>query len=131
MRRKSQNIPTIPKLDQLGVADNTIVIYTSDNGAPFFHWPDGGVGLFRSEKNTNWEGGFRVPFLVRWPARWAGGIVSNDIISMLDWVPTLTEATGIPALQPGRMGKAERAHLNFAMGTGIRPLPILLQLHLI
>lgn len=89
----------LDKLDELGVADNTIVIYTSDNGAPFFHWPDGGIGPFRSEKNTNWEGGFRVPFLVRWPARWAGGVVSNDIISMLDWVPTLTEATGIPALE--------------------------------
>ncbi|MEM9543854.1 MAG: arylsulfatase [Cyanobacteria bacterium P01_E01_bin.42] len=86
-------------LDEWGVTDNTIVIYTSDNGAQFYRWPDGGISPFKNEKNTNWEGGFRVPFLVRWPARWQGGVVSNDIISLLDWLPTLTEATGIPALE--------------------------------
>ncbi|MEM9539276.1 MAG: arylsulfatase [Cyanobacteria bacterium P01_E01_bin.42] len=89
----------LDKLDELGVAENTIVIYTTDNGAEVFSWPDGGMTPFHGEKNTNWEGGFRVPFVVRWPARWDGGVVSNDIISMLDWFPTLTEATGIPALE--------------------------------
>lgn len=87
------------ELDTLGVAENTIVIYTTDNGAEVFSWPDGGMTPFRGEKNTNWEGGFRVPFVIRWPARWNGGVVSNDIIAMMDWFPTLTEATGIPALQ--------------------------------
>ncbi|NEQ65253.1 MAG: arylsulfatase [Symploca sp. SIO2D2] len=86
-------------LDQLEIADNTIVIYTSDNGAQFYRWPDGGITPFKNEKNTNWEGGFRVPFLVRWPAHWGGDVVSNDIISMLDWLPTLTAATGIPELE--------------------------------
>jgi arylsulfatase len=89
----------LDELDELGITDNTIVIYTSDNGAQFYRWPDGGITPFKNEKNTNWEGGFRVPFLVRWPARWSGGVVSNDIISMLDWLPTLTEATGIPELE--------------------------------
>ncbi|WP_287357883.1 arylsulfatase [Moorena sp. SIO3B2] len=89
----------LDELDELGVADNTIVIYTADNGAQFYKWPDGGTIPFHGEKNTNWEGGFRVPFLVRWPARWKGGVVSNDIISMLDWLPTLASATGIEDLQ--------------------------------
>ncbi|NEP88056.1 MAG: arylsulfatase [Okeania sp. SIO2C2] len=89
----------LDELDELGIADNTIVIYTADNGAQFYKWPDGGTIPFHGEKNTNWEGGFRVPFLVRWPARWKGGVVSNDIISMLDWLPTLASATGIEELQ--------------------------------
>lgn len=89
----------LDQLDEWGVADNTIVIYTSDNGAQFYRWPDAAISPFKNEKNTNWEGGFRVPFLVRWPARWKGGVVSNDIISMLDWLPTLTAATGIPELE--------------------------------
>ena len=89
----------LDQLDEWGIADNTIVIYTSDNGAQFYRWPDGGISPFKNEKNTNWEGGFRVPFLVRWPARWRGGVVSNDIISMLDWLPTLTASTGIQELE--------------------------------
>ncbi len=89
----------LDELDELGVADNTIVIYTADNGAQFYKWPDGGTIPFHGEKNTNWEGGFRVPFLVRWPARWKGGVVSNDIISMTDWLPTLASATGAEELQ--------------------------------
>ena len=89
----------LDELDTLGIADNTIVIYTADNGAQFYKWPDGGITPFHGEKNTNWEGGFRVPFLVRWPARWGGGVVSNDIISMTDWFPTLAAATGIDELE--------------------------------
>lgn len=81
-------------LDELGVADNTIVIYTTDNGPHYDQWPDGGLTPFRGEKNTNWEGGYRVPALVRWPGHIPEGIVSHEIFSHLDWVPTLMAAAG-------------------------------------
>jgi arylsulfatase len=81
-------------LDELKIADNTIVIYTSDNGPHYNEWPDGGISPFRGEKNTNWEGGYRVPGMVRWPARIKAGSVSNEIVSHLDWVPTLMAAVG-------------------------------------
>jgi len=86
----------LAQLDQLGVAENTIVIYTTDNGPHYNEWPDGGVAPFRGEKNTNWEGGFRVPAAVRWPGRIAAGAVSNDIVSHVDWLPTLMAAAGDP-----------------------------------
>ncbi|WP_236545181.1 arylsulfatase [Tropicimonas marinistellae] len=82
------------KLDELGVADNTIVIYTTDNGVEKFGWPDGGTAPFRSEKNSNWEGGFRVPLLVKWPGVIEPGSISNDIISHKDWFPTIAEGLG-------------------------------------
>jgi len=82
-------------LDELKIADNTIVVYTSDNGPHYNEWPDGGISPFRGEKNTNWEGGYRVPGMVRWPARFKAGTVSNDIVSHLDWVPTLMAAVGV------------------------------------
>lgn len=81
-------------LDNLKITDNTIVIYTSDNGPHYNEWPDGGISPFRGEKNTNWEGGYRVPGMVRWPARFKAGMVSNEIVSHLDWVPTLMAAAG-------------------------------------
>ncbi len=81
-------------LDDLKITDNTIVIYTSDNGPHYNEWPDGGISPFRGEKNTNWEGGYRVPGMVRWPARFKAGTVSNEIVSHLDWVPTLMAAAG-------------------------------------
>jgi arylsulfatase len=84
----------LKKLDDLGIADNTIVIYTSDNGAQKMTWPDGGVSPFRGEKGTWWEGGFRVPQLVRWPGVIKPGTIINDIISHEDWVPTLLAAVG-------------------------------------
>jgi arylsulfatase len=84
----------LDKLDELGVADNTIVFYSTDNGAEVFSWPDGGTIPFRGEKNTTWEGGFRVPALVRWPGNIKAGSVSNEIISHQDWVPTLMAAVG-------------------------------------
>jgi arylsulfatase A-like enzyme len=84
------------KLDALGIANNTIVIFTTDNGAETFSWPDGGTTPFRSEKNTNWEGAFRVPCLVRWPALVKPGTVINDIVAHEDWVPTLLAAAGDP-----------------------------------
>ncbi len=84
----------LDKLDELGIADNTIVMYSTDNGAETFTWPDGGSTPFRGEKNTTWEGGFRVPMMVKWPARIKPGQVSNEIISMEDWMPTLLAAVG-------------------------------------
>ena len=84
------------QLDELGVADNTIVLYSTDNGPHFNTWPDAGITPFRSEKNTNWEGGFRVPAMVRWPGKIPAGTIVNDIMSHTDWVPTLMAAAGRP-----------------------------------
>jgi arylsulfatase len=84
----------LKKLDDLGIADNTIVIFTSDNGAEVFSWPDGGTTPFAGEKNTNWDGGYRVPMVVRWPAKINGGRTSNEIVSMTDWAATLMAAVG-------------------------------------
>lgn len=84
----------LAKLDQLGMSSNTIVIYSTDNGAEVFSWPDGGMTPFRGEKATNWEGGFRVPCVVRWPQVLKPGTVYNDIFSHEDWMPTFLAATG-------------------------------------
>lgn len=81
-------------VDDLGIADNTIVIYTTDNGPNQFTWPDAATTPFRSEKDTNWEGAFRVPAFVRWPGHIKAGAVSNEIFSGLDWFPTLLAAVG-------------------------------------
>jgi len=89
----------LDKLDELGITDNTIVLYTTDNGAETFTWPDGGTIPWRGEKNTTWEGGFRVPMMVKWPARIAAGQISNDIIEMTDWLPTLLAAAGNPNIK--------------------------------
>jgi len=86
----------LDQLDRLGIADNTIVMYSTDNGAELALWPDGGYTMFRGEKNTNWEGGYRVPMMVRWPARIKKNQVSNEIISLQDWMPTLLAAAGDP-----------------------------------
>ena len=83
-------------LDEMGVADNTIVVYTSDNGPHMNTWPDGAMTPFRSEKNTNWEGAFRVPMLVRWPGHIDAGTISNQIMSHNDWLPTLAAIGGDP-----------------------------------
>ena len=83
----------LKKLDELGIANNTIVIYTTDNGAEAFSWPDGGTTPFRGEKNTNWEGGYRVPAMVRWPGLVPPRTEINDIFSAEDW-----------ATDPGRSG---------------------------
>jgi arylsulfatase len=86
----------LKKLDDLGIANDTIVVYTTDNGAETFSWPDGGTTPFRGEKNTNWEGGYRVPALVRWPGLVKPGTEINDIVSAEDWVQTLMAAVGEP-----------------------------------
>ena len=83
-------------LDDLGIADNTIVLYTTDNGPHQNSWPDAGTTPFRSEKNTNWEGAFRVPCLLRWPGHIKPDSVSNDIVSGLDWLPTFMAVVGDP-----------------------------------
>jgi arylsulfatase A-like enzyme len=84
----------LQKLDDLGIADDTIVLYTTDNGAEVMTWPDGGTTPFRGEKNTNWEGGFRVPALLRWPGTVKPGTIINDTTSALEWFPTFAAAAG-------------------------------------
>ena len=108
----------LAELQKLGVANNTIVIYTTDNGAELLLWPDGGMTPFHGEKNTTWEGGFRVPMLVKWPGHIKPGSTSNDIISLLDWVPTLMAATGQPDIKDKLLkgylagGKTYKVHLD-------------------
>jgi arylsulfatase len=84
----------LKQLDDLKIADNTIVIFTTDNGPNAFTWPDAATTPFRSEKDTNWEGAFRVPCLARWPGHFKAGEVMNGIVSGLDWLPTLLAAAG-------------------------------------
>ena len=86
----------LKKLDDLGIAENTIVMYATDNGAEEFSWPDGGITPFRGEKDSNWEGGWRVPCMIRWPGVIKPGTVSNDIFSHQDMLPTLLAAAGEP-----------------------------------
>src|SRR5215467_4297990 len=88
----------LQKLEELGVADNTIVAFTTDNGAEKLSWPDGGQSPFRSEKDSNWEGGWRVPFVMRWPGAIKPGRVINDICSLQDMIPTFAAAAGEPDL---------------------------------
>jgi arylsulfatase A-like enzyme len=84
----------LDELDALGIADNTIVMYSTDNGPHMNSWPDAGMSPFRNEKNSNWEGAYRVPLLLRWPARIPGGSVLNGIVSHNDWFVTLLAAAG-------------------------------------
>jgi arylsulfatase A-like enzyme len=113
-------------LDDLGIADNTIVLYTTDNGPHQNSWPDAGTTPFRSEKNTNWEGAFRVPCLLRWPGHIKPGSVSNDIVSGLDWLPTFMAVVGDPNITDKLLkgynvgGKTFKVHLD-----GYNQLPYL------
>ena len=84
----------LKKLDDLGIADNTIVIFMTDNGAEFFGWPDGGTTIFRGEKNTSWEGGYRSPCMIRWPGVIKPGTIFNDIAANEDLLPTFLAAAG-------------------------------------
>ena len=88
------------KLDDLGIANDTIVLYTTDNGPHQNSWPDAATTPFRSEKNTNWEGAFRVPAMIRWPGRIKPGEISNEIVSALDWFPTFIAAAGEADIGP-------------------------------
>jgi arylsulfatase A-like enzyme len=108
----------LKKLDDLGIAENTIVVWTTDNGAEAFSWPDGGTTPFKGEKNTNWEGGYRVPLVMRWPGVIKPGTEVNDITSHEDLVPTLVAAAGEPKvvdkLRAGYQasGKTFKVHLD-------------------
>jgi arylsulfatase len=84
----------LDKLDDLGLADNTIIMYSSDNGAEVFTWPDGGMTPFRNEKNSNWDGGYRVPTMIKWPGVIKPGSVYNDVFSHEDMLPTVMAAVG-------------------------------------
>ena len=105
-------------LDELGITDDTIVIYSTDNGPHTNTWPDGATTPFRSEKNTNWEGAFRVPQLIRWPGRIEAGRVANGMVSHLDWLPTLLSAAGDPDVKQKLLtgheagGTTFRVHLD-------------------
>lgn len=89
----------LKKLDELNIADNTVVIYVTDNGAELFSWPDGGMTPFRGEKNTNWEGGFRVPCVIKWPGVINPGTIYNDIFALEDFLPTFLAAAGEPKIK--------------------------------
>ncbi|MCV9927947.1 arylsulfatase [Flavobacterium sp. LS1R49] len=105
-------------LDDLGIADNTIVMYSTDNGPHMNTWPDGAMTPFRSEKNTNWEGAFRVPCVVRWPGVIKPGTVSNEIVAHNDWIPTFASIAGEPDLVKKLLtgytanGKNYKVHLD-------------------
>ena len=86
----------LQKLDDLGIADDTIVLFTSDNGAEAMSWPDGGTTPFRGEKATNWEGGYRVPMVIRWPGTIAPGTIHNEAFAHYDLIPTFAAAAGEP-----------------------------------
>jgi arylsulfatase len=97
----------LDKLDELGIADNTIVLYSTDNGPHFNTWPDAGNTPFRSEKNSNWEGAYRVPTFVRWPGRFAEDVTLNGIISHQDWLPTFASIAGNPEIKDQLLDGAE------------------------
>ena len=108
----------LDKLKELGLDENTIVMYSTDNGAEMMSWPDGGTTPFRGEKNTNWEGGYRVPTLIKWPGVIKPGTVSNDIFSHMDMFPTIMAAVGVPDVKEQLMkgmkvgGKSFKVHLD-------------------
>jgi len=113
-------------LDQLGIADDTFVMYSTDNGPHRNSWPDGGMTPFRSEKDTNWEGAFRIPLLVRWPKQIKAGSISNEIVQHHDWLPTFLAMAGDPdvsdKLKKGHqaIGRTYKNHID-----GVNLLPYL------
>ena len=108
----------LAKLNELGITDNTIVMYSTDNGAETFTWPDGGITPFHGEKGTTWEGGFRAPCIIRWPGVIEPGTISNDIFSHEDMMPTLLAAAGVPDVKEKLLtgykanGKTFKVHLD-------------------
>jgi len=113
-------------LDELGIADNTIVFYSTDNGPHMNTWPDAAMTPFRGEKNTNWEGGWRVPAMVRWPGKIKPGTWNNEIVHHMDWLPTFLAAAGEPdikeKLKKGgveAIGRSYKVHLD---GYNILPM---------
>lgn len=119
----------LDKIDELGIADNTIVFYSTDNGPHMNTWPDAGMTPFWGEKNTNWEGAWRVPAMVRWPGRVEAGSISNEIVHHMDWFPTFLAAAGNTTVKedllegvtvPEMAGRDYRVHLD-----GYNLLPML------
>ncbi len=112
-------------LDELGIADNTLVMYSTDNGPHMNSWPDAGMTPFRSEKNTNWEGAFRVPMLVRWPGKIEAGSVANGIVQHHDWLPTFLTMAGEPdiveKLKKGGYKANGRTFKNHIDGVNVLP----------
>jgi arylsulfatase len=113
-------------LDDLGLTDNTIVLYGTDNGPHMNSWPDAAMTPFRNEKNSGWEGAFRVPAMVRWPGHIKPGTVSNDITSHLDWMPTFLAAAGAPEVKAKLLTGYKAAGRNFKVHLdGYNMLPYL------
>lgn len=118
----------LDKLDALGIADNTIVMYSTDNGAEIMLWPDGGMTPFRGEKNTQWEGGYRVPTAIRWPGVIKPGTIINEVGSHEDMLPTLVAAAGEPAIKDKLLkggvkaiGRSYKVHLDgYDLGPALR-----------
>jgi len=113
-------------LDELKIADNTIVFYSTDNGPHYNTWPDAAATPFRGEKNTNWEGGWRVPAMVRWPGKIPAGSVTNQIVHHMDWLPTFLAAAGVPDIKEKLLkgdvkaiGRTYKVHLD---GYNILPM---------
>ena len=114
-------------LDELGIADNTIVFYSTDNGVHMNTWPDAGMTPFRGEKNTNWEGGWRVPAFVRWPGKIPAGSITNEIVHHMDWLPTFAAVAGkddikedlLDGYKSSALGREYKIHLD---GYNILPL---------
>jgi arylsulfatase A-like enzyme len=114
------------ELEQLGIADDTIVMYSTDNGPHYNSWPDAGITPFRSEKNTNWEGGWRVPAFVRWPGKIKAGSVVNGIVSHQDWLPTLLAAAGEPDISAKLLNGHKAGDKTFKVHIdGLNMLPYL------
>jgi arylsulfatase len=108
----------LQQLDDLKIADNTIVFYSTDNGPHYNTWPDAAATPFRGEKNTNWEGGWRVPAMVRWPGKIEAGSISNEIMHHMDWTPTFLAAAGEPQIKEkllkgySAIGRKYKVHLD-------------------
>jgi arylsulfatase len=116
----------LDKLDELGITDNTIVMYGTDNGPHMNTWPDAAMTPFRGEKNTNWEGGWRVPAMVRWPGKIKPGTWNNEIVHHMDWLPTFVAAAGEPEIKEKlkkggveAIGRSYKVHLD---GYNILPM---------
>jgi arylsulfatase len=109
----------LDKLDELGIADNTLVFYSTDNGPHYNTWPDAASTPFRGEKNTNWEGGWRVPAAVRWPGQIEAGSISNEIMHHMDWLPTFLAIAGDDGIKDKlkkgghqAIGRSYKVHLD-------------------
>ena len=114
-----KNVGTVlDKIDDLGIGDNTFVMYSTDNGPHMNSWPDAAITPFRNEKNSNWEGAYRVPAMIRWPGKIKPGSVSNEIVSHLDWLPSFLAMAGVPDIKSKLMkgyqanGRDYKVHLD-------------------